>query len=104
MELDSVTAGAIIGDLWSTGLAMSLLVTLNSFGFGIYIAATTMLKDLTLLTGISLAFGAYVATDLVLGVFFGRVGLSVSGHWRPYITSSTAGPSKSASWRSCTID
>jgi hypothetical protein len=74
MKLDSVTTGAMVKVFGSTGLAMGLLMTVNAFGFGVYIAAITMLKALSRLTGISLAFGAYVATDLVRGVFFGRIG------------------------------
>jgi hypothetical protein len=54
--------GAMVKIFGSTGLALALLGTANAFGFGLFLAATTMVKALTLLTGISLAFGTYAAT------------------------------------------
>lgn len=75
MGLDHLTARAILNIFKSGGAALAVLGSLHAAGFGLFLAAVTTLKAFTLLTGMSIGIGTYMATTTFLGFLTGPVGM-----------------------------
>lgn len=78
MGLDRASARAMLSAFKSGSLTVVLAGGLNSLGFGLFLAISTMAKALTLLTGVGLSFGFYAATSTFLGFMLGPVGVLLS--------------------------
>ena len=78
MGLDQTTARAMLSAFKSGSLTLVLAGGLNSLGFGLFLAVSTMAKALTLLTGIGLSFGFHTATSTFFGFLLGPVVVLVS--------------------------
>lgn len=78
MGLDNLTAKALLNIFKSGGAALAILGGLHAAGFGLFLAAMTMLKALALLTGMSFGFGVYMATASFLGFLTGPVGMALA--------------------------
>ncbi len=75
MGLDNLTAKAMLNIFKSGGATLAVLGGLHAAGFGLFLAAVTTLKAFALLTGMSIGFGAYMATTTFLGFLTGPVGI-----------------------------
>jgi hypothetical protein len=78
MGLDRLTAEGMLSALKSGALTLAFAGGLHTLSFGLFLAASTMMKAFTLLTGIGLGFGFYTGASAFLGLVLGPVGLLVS--------------------------
>ena len=74
MNLDELSARSMISVLKGGGIAVGSIAALNMAGFGVFMAATTMLKAISLLLGVTFAFGTYAATTTFIGFLLGPLG------------------------------
>lgn len=78
MGLEKLTARTLLAMLRTGTLTLGTLAALKMTGFGVYLAATTGLKALSLLLGIALPFKAYLLTSSLLGLLLGPVGVAAA--------------------------
>lgn len=65
--LDELTAKGLISVFKSGGVTVATLTAMNAAGFGLFLAATTMIKAFSLLIGVTFGFGIYTAATTFLG-------------------------------------
>lgn len=78
LGMEKLTAQALLAMLKTGAWTLGGMAALNMAGFGVFLAATTGLKALALLFGLSLPFKAYLATSTLLGVILGPVGVGIA--------------------------
>jgi hypothetical protein len=71
MNLDELTARSLMGVFKSGGVTVATLTAVHAFGFGAFLALTTMIKALSLLIGVAFTFGTYTAATSFLGFLIG---------------------------------
>lgn len=67
-----------------SGAPLGTILALKGTGFGVYLAATTALKSISLLLGTTFSFGVYTGLTNGIGVILGPVGLIGAGAWAIY--------------------
>jgi hypothetical protein len=75
MGLEELSATAMLNIFKSGAITLVALGGLHTAGFGLFLAAVTMLNAFALLTGLSLGFGVYMATTSFIGFITGPVGM-----------------------------
>jgi uncharacterized protein YaaW (UPF0174 family) len=74
MKLDELTEKTLLNIVKSGGIAAGTLIAMDVAGFGLFLAATTMLNAFSLLIGTTFAFGTYTALTAFLGFLTGPIG------------------------------
>lgn len=81
--IETISAKAMIQFIRTSSTAAIVQIILNSFGFGLFLFLTTMLKALSLLLGITIPFGVYttmtLAFSFILSIPFLLLVLTISG-------------------------
>ncbi len=78
LGLERLSAQALVAMLRTGSLTLGTIAALKMTGFGVYLAAATGLKALSLLLGITLPFKAYLLTSSLLGLLLGPVGVAAA--------------------------
>ena len=74
---EELSAQALLAVLKTGGLALGTVAALNAAGFGLFLAAATGVKALSLLVGVTLPFGFYAWMSSGLAVLTGPVGVAL---------------------------
>jgi hypothetical protein len=74
---EELSAQALLAVLRTGGLALGTVAALNAAGFGLFLAAATGAKALTLLFGVALPFGFYAGMSSVLAALTGPLGVAL---------------------------
>jgi uncharacterized protein YaaW (UPF0174 family) len=78
MKLDELTEHSLLQMVKSGGIAAGTLMAMEVAGFGLFLAATTMLHALSLLIGTTFAFSTYTAATAFLGFLTGPIGATLA--------------------------
>ncbi len=78
MKLDELTEQSLLKMVKSGGITVGTLIAMDVAGFGLFLAATTMLKAFSLLVGTTFAFSTYTATTAFLGFLTGPIGATLA--------------------------